>query len=57
MPKYLWEWKTDDNNNRKIEISTFQNKEAALEKALAYFPTDQKARNYIIMTEPIITDD
>uniref|UniRef100_A0A6C0BEC1 Uncharacterized protein n=1 Tax=viral metagenome TaxID=1070528 RepID=A0A6C0BEC1_9ZZZZ len=57
MPKYLWEWKTDDNSDRKVEISTFQNKEAAREKALAYFPTDQKARDYITMTEPITSDD
>ena len=49
---YRWEWKNDDGSNRKIEISTFQSKDVAREKALAYFPNDQNAIDYIMATEP-----
>lgn len=55
MPKYTWEWKSDDNSDRKVEITTFQNKESAREKAVAYFPDDPKAREYILNTDPIIS--
>lgn len=49
---YKWEWKHDDGSDRKIEISTFQSKDVAREKALAYFPNDPHALEYISTTEP-----
>lgn len=57
MPVYKWEWTVEDGSTRKVEISTFRSLEVAREKALEYFPGDEKAREIIMTTDPIITPD
>lgn len=57
MPVYKWEWLVDDGSTRKVEISTFRGLDAAREKALEYFPDDDKARHIIMNTDPVITPD
>lgn len=49
---YRWVWKAVDGSDRKVEISTYQSKESAREKALSYFPNDQNAQDYITNNEP-----
>ena len=44
---YSWQWL---NNN--VNIRTFQGKEAAVQKALAYFPGDQVAIDFITQNQP-----
>ena len=49
---YAWEW-----NNKKVQIRTFQGLGAAIGKAIAYFPDDTEAADYLQTTPPVITND
>lgn len=54
---YRWTWTNDDGSERKVEIATFQSKEVARERALSYFPSDQKAIDVINNHEPEVVPD
>lgn len=54
---YRWTWKAQDGSDRKVEISTYQSKDSARDKALSYFPEDQHAKEYIQNNEPEIIQD
>lgn len=54
---YRWKWTNDDGSERKVEISTFQSKDVAKERALSYFPTDPVAIEHITNTEPEVESE
>jgi hypothetical protein len=49
---YVWEWP-----GHKVSIRTFLGKEAAVEKAVAYFPGNADAEAFIRNNEPTETPD
>lgn len=49
---YRWTWKLEDGSERKVEITTMQGLEVARQRALAFFPGDKVAEDYISNNPP-----
>ena len=49
---YRWTWKNEDGSERKVEITTMQGLEVARQRALAFFPGDHVAEDYISNNPP-----
>ena len=49
---YRWTWTLEDGSERKVEITTMQGLEVARQRALAFFPGDKVAEDYISNNPP-----
>ena len=49
---YRWTWKNEDGSERKVEIRTMHGLEVARQRALAFFPDDTVATDYISNNPP-----
>ena len=49
---YVWRW-----SNKNVNIRTMFGQDAAVQKAIAYFPNDAVSQEYILNTPPLINPD
>lgn len=49
---YVWEWP-----GHKVSIRTFQGRDAAIKKAIAYFPGNEDVAEYIRNNQPVEVPD